>query len=182
MLFETDFNLSAMIIDLFQLSEPDLDFDFELPAAEVDLEEDTARLEKTVRLAGRLRKGIAQVDIEGRLTGEIELECTRCLTRAKTPLDFPFKAVYVTSENYTTDTEAELRAADLDVSIFEGDKIDLSELAREQILLNLPVRFLCSENCRGLCAKCGADKNTVNCNCQENEIDPRWQGLRDLKI
>lgn len=181
MLFETDFNLSPMIIDLFQLSEPEFEFDYELPAADINLEEETAQLEKPVKIAGKLRKGIAQVDVNGKITGEIELECTRCLSPAAAPLDFPFKVTYVTEENYTSDPEAELRGEDLDVAIFDGEKIDLAEITREQILLNLPVRFLCRENCRGLCPKCGADKNTVNCNCEENEVDPRWSALKNIK-
>lgn len=170
-----------MIIDLFELSEPVYDFDVELKPAEINLEEETARLGKPVKIAGSIRKGIAQTDVEGKIAAELEIDCTRCLTAAKTTIDFPFKVTFVTEENYTQDIEAELRAEDLDVAVFGGDKIDLAELAREQILLNLPVRFLCQENCRGLCAQCGANKNTVNCNCEEKEIDPRWAGLKDLK-
>jgi uncharacterized protein len=170
-----------MIIDLYELSEPILDFSFEIPPAEIDLDEETARLDQPVTISGTLRRGIAQTDIAGSITGEIEIDCTRCLAPARMPLNFPFKAVYVTEENYTQDAEAELRAEDLDVAVFDGDKIDLSDLAREQILLNLPARFLCREDCRGLCAKCGVNRNTVNCNCEEKEIDPRWQGLRELQ-
>lgn len=171
-----------MIIDLFEISDPVYDFNVDLSPAEIDLEEETVRLVKPVKIAGTLSKKIAQVDIAGNITAEIEIDCTRCLSPIKTTLDFPFKVVYVTPENYTQDEEAELRAEDLDVAVFEGDKIDLPELAREQILLNLPNRFLCRENCRGLCPKCGANKNTASCNCEEKELDPRWQGLRELKI
>lgn len=170
-----------MIIDLFEISDPVFDFNVEISPADIDLEEDTARIEKPVRIAGSLSKKIAQVDIAGNISAEIEIDCTRCLSPTETTLDFPFKVVYVTQENYTQNEEAELRAEDLEVAIFEGDKIDLSGLAREQILLNLPTRFLCRENCRGLCPKCGANRNAVNCNCEEKELDPRWQGLRDLK-
>ncbi|MGI8495516.1 MAG: YceD family protein [Pyrinomonadaceae bacterium] len=171
-----------MIIDLFEISDPVYDFKAELSPADIDLEEETARLEKPVKIAGTLNKKIAQVDVSGKITAEIEIDCTRCLTQAQTALDFPFNVVYVTGENYTQDEEAELRAEDLDVAVFEGDKIDLSELAREQILLNLPTRFLCRENCPGLCPKCGANRNAVNCGCEEKELDPRWQGLRELNI
>lgn len=170
-----------MNIDLFGLQEPALDFDFEISPAEINLNEETARLEQPVKIAGTLRKKIAQVDIEGQISGEIEIDCTRCLAGVKTALDFPFRAVYVTPENYTQDAEAELRAEDLEVAVFDGHQIDLTELAREQVLLNLPTRFLCREDCRGLCPKCGANQNTVNCNCAEKEIDPRWSALKELK-
>ena len=181
-LFETEVLYIAMVIDVVALKEPILDFKNEIPAAEMNLDEEKARLAKPVQIAGKLRKGIAQIDIEGRITGEIEIECDRCLKHRAVPLDVPFKVGYVAEEHYTEQSEAELRADDLDVDVYDGERIDLTELAREQILLNLSERFLCREDCRGLCPKCGADRNAVNCDCEEKEIDPRWQGLRELKI
>jgi uncharacterized protein len=74
-----------------------------------------------------------------------------------------------------------VRNDDLDVSIYDGEKIDLTDLVREQILLDLPTQILCQEDCKGLCQKCGANLNEVNCNCEENEIDPRWSALKNLK-
>jgi uncharacterized protein len=173
--------LSLMIIDLFQISEPEREFDFEIAPEQINLDEESARLEKSVKVSGKLRKGIAQTDVEGEIKGEIEIDCTRCLESVKSSLDIRFQVAYVTEENYTQETEAHLRAEDLDVAVFDGEKIDLSELVREQILLNLPTRVLCREDCQGLCAKCGANKNTVNCNCEENETDPRWAALKNLK-
>jgi uncharacterized protein len=46
----------------------------------------------------------------------------------------------------------------------------------------LPEQAFCREDCRGLCEKCGANQNLIDCKCEEKEIDPRWQGLRELKI
>ena len=167
-----------MIIDLIQLTEPEIAFDF---TTQPDLEEESARIAKPVRTVGRLRKGIAQTDVEGRIGGEIETECTRCLRAVTHKFDVPLKASFVTAENYTSEKEAELRQGDLDVSIYDGEKIDLTDLVREQILLDLPAQILCREDCKGLCQKCGANLNEVNCNCEENEIDPRWAALKDLK-
>jgi uncharacterized protein len=167
-----------MIIDLIQQTETEIAFDF---TTQPDLEEESARVSKPVRAVGRVRKGIAQVDVEGRVSGEIEAECTRCLQTATHKFDVPLKAAFVTEENYTSEKEAELRSDDLDVSIYDGEKIDLTDLVREQILLDLPTQILCREDCRGLCQKCGANLNEVNCNCEENETDPRWSALKNLK-
>jgi uncharacterized protein len=167
-----------MIIDLIQLTEPEISFDF---TTQPDLDEESARLAEPARAVGRVRKGIAQVDVEGRISGEIEAECTRCLREVRLKIDVPLKAAFVTEENYTSEKEAELRQGDLDVSIFDGEKIDLADLVREQILLELPTQILCREDCKGLCQKCGANLNEVNCNCEENEIDPRWSALKNLK-
>ena len=167
-----------MIIDLFKLTEPEIIFDFtSLP----DLEEESARIVEPVQTQGKLRKGIAQVDVEGRITGAIETECTRCLASITHKIDVPLKAAFVTEENYTSEKEAELRRDDLDVSIYDGEKIDLTDLVREQILLDLPTQIPCKEDCKGLCQKCGANLNEVNCNCEEKELDPRWSALKNLK-
>jgi uncharacterized protein len=50
----------------------------------------------------------------------------------------------------------------------------------EQILLAVPARMLCREDCKGICPDCGIDRNTGECNCVTNEIDPRWAALKNL--
>lgn len=170
-----------MIIDLLQLGEHEKAFTYELQPAEISLDEETARLKKSVRVSGKVKKGIAQIDVSGEIKGEIELDCTRCLQPQSSELNIPFNVEYVTAENYTSDKEAELNKRDLEVSVYEDDQINLDELVREQILLNLPTRFYCQEDCQGLCPKCGANKNLNSCGCEEKEIDPRWAKLKDLK-
>lgn len=171
-----------MIVDLQTIKDTEILFDFELKSDEIDLESDEAKLKNEIKVEGSLKKGIAQTDVKGNIGAMIEIECSRCLQMAEQPLEFPFSAVFVTPENYTNEKEAELKADDLDVSITEDDTIDLKELVREQILLAIPVQVFCREECRGLCQKCGANRNLINCDCEEKEIDPRWQGLRELNL
>lgn len=64
--------------------------------------------------------------------------------------------------------------------LLDGDRIDLEPVAREAILLELPIAPLCREDCRGLCPTCGVDRNEVDCECAEAPADPRWSGLEDL--
>lgn len=168
-----------MYIDLTKLSEGVKEFDEPI---QIDLEEESARLLEPCRISGNLKKGIVQVDVTGNINAKIETDCSRCIIPVITSLEFPFKVSYITEEHYTSEKESELHGEDLDVSLYDGEKIDLSELAREQILLNLPTQILCSENCKGLCAKCGVNLNEKTCNCETKEIDPRWQSLRQLKI
>jgi uncharacterized protein len=63
----------------------------------------------------------------------------------------------------------------------ETDKIDLSEDVRDYALLALPMKKLCSENCKGLCPKCGKNLNDGPCECRDEKIDPRWEPLQKLK-
>ena len=171
-----------MIVDVALLKDGETLFDFQVAPGEIDLEGEAVKLRDAVKIQGKLKKGIAQTDVHGKISGEIEVECNRCLQTAEMYLEFPFDAVFVTAENYTQEKEAELKADDLEVSVFEGDKIDLTELAREQILLNLPTQVFCRDDCEGLCQKCGANLNLIDCNCEEEIIDPRWSALKNLKL
>jgi uncharacterized protein len=96
-------------------------------------------------------------------------------------LDFAFRDIFVSPERFESTVEAQLDAEDMDVSVFEGETLDLAEVVREQILLFLPEQVFCSGDCRGLCPKCGIDLNLKSCDCPQLEIDPRWAGLKDLK-
>lgn len=167
-----------MIIDLTQILGSEKAFDF---SCQPDLEEETARLFKPVQAVGKLKKGIIQVDIEGEITGGIEIDCTRCLLPVKQRLEIRFKVGYLSVENYTKEAEAHINTEDLEIAIYEDEQINLEELVREQIILSLPTQFFCKEGCKGLCQKCGANKNLQDCNCQEKEVDPRWSALNKLK-
>ena len=166
-----------MYIDLTKLVEGIKEFD---ETIQVDLDEESARLIEPCRISGELKKGIVQVDVKGNINAKIEMECSRCLIPIISTLEFPFKVSYITEEHYTSEKESELHGEDLDVSLYDGEKIDLSELAREQILLNLPTQTFCTENCHGLCPKCGANLNENTCSCETKEIDPRWAKLQKL--
>ena len=154
---------------------------FHLTPTEIELEQPNARLIERVKTVGELTKGIVQTDVEGTIRAKAEIECTRCLEPFEKDLEIPFKASFVAPEHFTEEKEAELNDEDLDVSIYEDDKIDLTELVREQIILNLPEQVFCSEDCKGLCDKCGANRNLIDCKCEEKEIDPRWAALKNLK-
>ncbi len=167
-----------MYIDLNQLSDGQKDFDETL---QIDLEDKSVRLIEAVRLAGKLRKGIAQIEVVGKISARFEIECSRCLSPVNSTLETQFKVAYIAEDNYTKEKESQLQGDDLDIAIYQNEQIDLSELAYEQILLNLPTQVFCQANCQGLCQKCGANLNEKACNCETKEIDPRWSALKNLK-
>ncbi|MDQ3712458.1 MAG: DUF177 domain-containing protein [Acidobacteriota bacterium] len=171
-----------MIIDLITLEKSPYAFAYSFAPDEIGLDVETAKLKSVVKVEGELTKRIVQTDVEGEIFAEVETECSRCLLTTDLKLEFSFEAAFITAENYTEAKEAQIKEDDLDVSIFSGDEIDVKELVREQILLNLPEQTFCREDCKGVCEKCGANRNLIDCNCEVKEVDPRWQGLRKLKI
>lgn len=169
-----------MIIDLIKLGNSPVEFNFLLPPDEIDLETESVTLRGEVMMAGKVTRRIVQTDVEGEIAAEIEIDCTRCLEPVEKSLKIPFSVSYTAPENYTAEKEAELHGDDLDLAVSEDDRVDLKEIVREQILLNLPEQVLCQEDCKGLCQKCGANRNLIDCKCEENEADPRWSALKDL--
>ncbi len=170
-----------MIVDLTSLKGSVFSFDFTLAPEMIDLESEETKLKSLVEVKGKLTRGIVTVTVEGEFSFNAESECTRCLQPSEQIQKVTFKTEFVTAEHFTETKEAELQEQDLDVTVYEGDKINLTEIVREQILLNLPEQVFCVENCRGLCEKCGANRNLLNCKCIEKEIDPRWSALKKLK-
>jgi uncharacterized protein len=170
-----------MIIDLTELENSPRPFDFTIPGADIDLDDVDLTLTGDVRLQGEIFKRSAQVDVKGNISAPVELDCTRCLEPVEQELNFDFAASFVAPENFALDKEREVAAADLDVDVLDSDRIDLSDIAREQILLNLPGQVFCKPDCKGLCQKCGANRNLIDCKCDSDETDPRWAALKNLK-
>ena len=149
---------------------------------EVELEEEGARLLTDAAVEGSASRKGEQVRLRGTIRTEVELLCDRCAAPRNTPLAVEFDTSFIPQEVEAVKAEnVELQAEDLILSAYEGDAVDLDELVREQLLLALPSRHLCREDCKGLCQKCGADLNRNQCSCEQGEVDPRWAALANLK-
>ncbi|HEV2801386.1 MAG TPA: DUF177 domain-containing protein [Pyrinomonadaceae bacterium] len=149
---------------------------------ELELEDDVARLVSEAKLEGRASKRREQIRLQGTIEASVEVRCDRCVAPTVIPVNADFDVTYVPEEVLETTSEAtELQADDLTYATYAGDELDLDELAREQLLLALPARNLCREDCKGLCLTCGEDLNTQACHCDAQEIDPRWAALAALK-
>lgn len=172
-----------MIVDFSQDNESVINFAHVFQPGEIDLNDETATVAGELEVAGRAHRIAETADIAGTIVGKLGVACHRCIEPFEVPIDIRFDDSFVTLDTYEqSKAEHEIGGADLNVSIFDGERIDLGEIVREQILLNVPTHLLCDENCAGLCENCGANKNAVACDCHKDEIDPRWNALRELKI
>jgi len=171
-----------MRIEVENLTAAATSFEHTYRPEEIDLEEEGACVVADAAVhGGATRKG-EQVRLRGEIKTEVELLCDRCAAPERVPLAVEFDTSFIPQEVEAVKAEnVELAAEDLVLSSYEGDAVDLDELVREQILLALPSRHLCREDCQGLCQKCGADLNAGRCSCEQGEIDPRWAALAELK-
>ena len=170
-----------MIVDLAEIERLSQPFDFSVTAGELNFDDPGFKLTGDVRCMGEIVKHAAQVDVKGAIHAPVEIDCTRCLEPVRQDLTIDFNVSFVTPEHFSADKEREVAPEDLDTDVLNGDRLDLKEVVREQILLNLPEQVFCKPDCNGLCPKCGANRNLIDCKCDETEIDPRWAALKDFR-
>ena len=170
-----------MIVDLLNVTDEPVPFNFRVVADQLDLDTEGVHLAGDIEVVGEVSKNAAKTDVRGSIKAPLEIDCTRCLAPVKSELDIAFQVDYVGKEMFPEGKETHLESADLDTDVIEGSELDLNQVAREQIVLNLPEQVLCREDCKGICATCGKDLNEGDCRCGEDDIDPRWAALKDLK-
>lgn len=169
-----------MRIELASLEGAKGEFAHTYAPEELDLQDEWVRLLVPPVVSGRIRKDGARAHVAGRVGAKLQLECDRCLKLIEFPVDSRFELEYVTREDYEAQQVIELTEDELDLSIFDGEVIDLDDLVREELLLAVPTHLLCQQNCKGVCATCGADRNSTDCQCENEEVDPRWAELKKL--
>ena len=171
-----------MIIRFSEYNDSEIDFEETYNPKSVDLDDETAQIAGPIKVEGTARRSSGIARVKGNLLGNLEIACSRCLQPANFELDTRFEVDFVTLENYgAASHETELKLNDLSLSVYDGEQINLDEVVREQILLNLPMQELCKADCAGLCEKCGVNKNAASCDCETKQIDPRWSALKELK-
>jgi DUF177 domain-containing protein len=122
-----------------------------------------------------------QFALEGRVKTTLALQCGRCLEQYDRPVELPFALRYLPRSVNAGEGEREIEEDDLTSAFYENDTIDLGQLMREQFYLALPMKPLCSDECRGLCPQCGTNLNHGACGCTGDWVDPRLAALSKLK-
>lgn len=169
-----------MIIELDRLEGGSQKFDVLARAEDVELEREDVEIKGDISLRGEAVKHAADTEIKGIIAFAADVDCTRCLKPVPSSFLFDFDVDYVSPEHFSEERDKELLNNEMATDIAESGRVDLNDLIREQILLNLPEQTLCKEECKGICERCGTDRNTEDCNCGDEEIDPRWAALKNL--
>ena len=118
---------------------------------------------------------------QGHINGPVIGHCARCTEEYTFEVDKDFTFVLVPRPAATSDEE-EISKDEVDLGYYDTDLVDLTPVVREQIILALPTRPLCDEQCKGLCPTCGSNLNTTSCSCTEPPKDPRLAVLRQIKL
>jgi uncharacterized protein len=170
-----------MRIELENLEGGKGDFAHVYNPDELNPVDERVKLTAPATVNGKIRLAGNEVFVNGHVDTRAQVECDRCLKLIELPVNADFELEYITGSEYETSAVAELTEAEMSVAVFDGEALDVDEIVKEQILLAVPTRMLCREDCKGICPQCGVDRNTGECNCETKEIDPRWAALKNLK-
>ncbi|MBT0665792.1 DUF177 domain-containing protein [Geobacter pelophilus] len=123
------------------------------------------------------------IRVEGVVSVNVTLACSRCLAAYETGLKSEFTIFYSKSKDrFTPDEEVELGEKELVSAYYEGDEIDVAPEIADHVLIELPLKPLCTTSCQGLCSTCGADLNTTTCRCSETSTGFAFSALKNFKV
>lgn len=122
------------------------------------------------KLSGNITNNGETLILSAHLNCRASAECARCLKDIEVIFDFDISEM-LAQKSFDGDE---------DIYIFENESVDLTEIVVNNLLINISGKYLCSEDCKGLCPKCGTDLNVSECSCDTAVIDPRWAALADI--
>ncbi len=171
-----------MFIEIEDLQEDPLHVQHVFRPADLPFEHRDATLEEPVALDLFLTHKDRDLRLGGTVETVLRCRCCRCLREFSRRVSSSFDLLYLPQpEKSTPDMEIELKYDDMDVGFYDGVCLDVDLVAVEQIELSLPMRFICREECRGLCYRCGANLNEEACLCAKEETDSRMAALLEFR-
>lgn len=124
---------------------------------------------------------VDDIRLVGKFSTEVEVHCARCLDPVDESVAETFDLLYRPVGVDATGDEAAISRADTEIGYYQGEGLLLEDVLKEQILLALPVKQVCSTACKGLCPHCGSNLNVESCDCVSTMSDPRWAALEDIR-
>jgi uncharacterized protein len=166
-----------MKVEFRQVKAGGSEFGFSAPATDLELDVEGFKFPEPIEVKLTATKSGDEVIFQGNVSTLIEAECARCLElfekRISSRMQFVIQFLDV---NGTEDTGDD----DFMVLPKTQEDYDISSRVREAIMLELPYKPLCENDCKGLCSMCGENLNETDCGCTQDKTDERWDTLRQL--
>lgn len=178
-----------MFIKIKDLQLQKMEFDETLMPGAIDLG-DEVQQRGPLRAAGRAelvrenrgaRKVVEDIRLVGNFSTAVELRCARCLDPVDNAVGEAFDLLYRLQGVDAAGEDASIGKAETEIGYYQGEGLLLEDVLKEQILLALPVKQVCSAGCKGLCPHCGRNRNMESCKCAATMSEPRWGALEDIR-
>lgn len=134
-----------------------------------------------LRLDFTVAREFDHIRASGKVETAVRVSCARCLTEFDIEISSSFTIFYTKSAE-PLDEEVELAAEDLISKSYQGEEIDFSTEVAEQVIMEIPFKPLCRDDCKGLCSSCGANLNDTACGCATSEGSFKFNALKGIKI
>ncbi|MDE1160498.1 MAG: DUF177 domain-containing protein [Acidobacteriaceae bacterium] len=179
-----------MMITPELLADESLEFDQAIPAGEIEYAPDVRQI-GPLAIKGQAdlliehrgpKEEVEDIRLRGKYEGNFELLCARCLDPIQKHLSGRFDLIFRPGGVDAEAGEHAISEDETEIGYYEQSGLRLEDAVREQVLLGLPGRTLCREDCKGLCPSCGVNRNTTDCNCSETPSDLRWNALAGLSL
>jgi uncharacterized protein len=179
-----------MLITPMQLVDEPLALNETIPEGAIDYAPDIHQI-GPLTLKGRAelivehrgpREFVEDIRLRAHFDGRFELLCARCLEPVQMPLEGEFDLIYRPAGVENDAGERAITEDETEIGYYEKSGLLLEDAVREQVLLGLPARALCRQECKGLCPRCGANRNVTECGCVADQPDPRLTGLAGLSL
>jgi len=158
--------------DLVSKKERKKEISYEVQIDSFVFEGDIIKPVSDVKVEGMATSDDNIINVQLHISCELEFSCSRCLETFIYPIDIDIE------ERFTNDSDL-INEKD-DLIFVKDDVLDVTEIVENSIISTLPIKRLCKEDCKGLCQSCGVNLNKENCNCNNDDYDPRLEGLRTL--
>lgn len=178
-----------MEFKISELEKEPIDFDLQFRPGAIDYGEEAQQV-SPLAAEGRAevlhehrgpKEIVSDIRLRGNWQGQFEVPCARCVEPVSIPLKGELDLIFRPLGVDAGPQERSISAQETEIGYYQKDSLLLEDVLREQVLLSLPVRTLCKEDCKGLCPRCGANRNSQACSCEEGPRDPRWEALADLR-
>ena len=178
-----------MLIEIHELEGHPIDFDENFLPGRIDLGAELGQ-RGPLHARGRAQlveehhgkhKLIKDIRLKGELSASLEMACARCLAPVVQNVEREFDLLYRPLGADAGQQEISFSAAEAEIGYYAGTGLLLEDVLREQVLLALPLKAICRQDCKGLCPQCGADLNLAPCSCQQPVGDPRWSALKEFR-
>ena len=123
---------------------------------------------------------VQDIRLRANYKADFEILCARCVEPVPQALAGDFDLIFRPSAADSEAGEHSITPDETEIGYYEESGLLLEDVVREQVLLSLPTRTLCKDDCKGLCPRCGQNQNLATCSCEQTPSDPRWNALADL--
>lgn len=177
-----------MLITVLDLEREPLAFNESVNTGTIDYGTEVSQID-ALKVEGRAdlieehhgpREVVADIRLQGTYAGRFEVLCARCLDPVEHALKGQFDLIFRPLGVDQASSDHSISASETEIGYYQDGGLLLEDVLREQVLLSLPARTLCREDCKGLCPRCGHNLNTESCTCVTAPSDPRWSALSDL--